>query len=928
MKEDNTRKKLIDQQLQQAGWDITDKSQVVEEYIIKRKEDKVEEPRGHYKTNQFADYVLLGKNGKPLAVIEAKSSIKDAALGREQAKQYCYALQQQTQYILPFCFYTNGYELYFWDIEHAPPRKVVGYPTLADLERYLHLRENRKSLDKIWIDTNIAGRSYQLKAIRTLLERLEEGRQKFLWVMATGTGKTRTCIALIDALMRARWIKRVLFLVDRITLREQALDAFKEHLPHEPRWPNYQEKKLAKNRKIYVSTYPTMLNIIREEGNLSPHFFDLIIVDESHRSIYNTYQEVLSHFNTITIGLTATPTEVIDHNTFQLFNCENGLPTFAYTYEEAVNNNPPYLCDFQVLKIKTKFQEKGINKRTVSLEDQKKLLLEGQEIADINFEGTELERKVINKGTNALIVQQFMEESIKDSYGVVPGKTIFFCANIKHARRIELLFNELYPQYKGELARVLVSEDPRVYGKGGLLEQFKTKNYPRVAISVDMLDTGLDVREIVNLVFAKPVYSYTKFWQMIGRGTRLLEPNQLKPWCPQKDVFLIMDCWDNFDYFQLKPKGRTIKTPVPIPVKLFGLRLEKLNFAWETNQEKMMEHETQQLLQLLQLLPTNSIVVKEQKPQLQKVSRPIFWQQLSAKKMEYLHQTIKPLLRTLSGVDYKAMVLEKDILEASLAFHKKEDLLLPALLNKVVEKIARLPLSIEAVAQKKKLILATQIKAFWENIEEAGFNQLIEQLAPLAKYLGQQTTLGKARFNFKDELVTKERVEFGPQNEAVSISQYKKMVEEKINALKKHHPFLQKLLAGQSLQTEEIEQLAKELYSVNPHITLDLLRQVYHHKKASFIRFIKHILGLEQLASFEETVVQAFDEFLQQHQLSSRQLEFLDLLKKFILEKENLEKRNLIESPFTLIHPEGIRGVFSPQEIQDILQLTNKLLAA
>nr|WP_051184504.1 type I restriction endonuclease subunit R [Desulfatiglans anilini] len=244
---------------------------------------------------------------------------------------------------------------------------------------------------------------------------------------------------------------------------ENFAETVKEHLPHEPRWPNVGEKLIAQDRRIYVSTYPTMLNIIRDESQqLSPHFFDFIVVDESHRSIYNTYKEVLDYFKTITLGLTATPTDIIDHNTFQLFHCEDGLPTFAYTFEEAVNNVPGYLCSFQVMKIQTRFQMEGISKRTISLEDQKKLLLEGKELEEINFEGSQLEKQVINKGTNALIVKEFMEECIKDGSGVLPGKTIFFCSSKAHARRIEEIFDKLFPQYKGELAELLHAEHPQI----------------------------------------------------------------------------------------------------------------------------------------------------------------------------------------------------------------------------------------------------------------------------------------------------------------------------------------------------------------------------------------------------------------------------------------------------------------------------------
>jgi type I restriction enzyme R subunit len=375
--EARTRKELIDVKLSAAGWNVNDHTQVIEEYDISvGLPEGVREARTRYEGHQFSDYVLLGRDAKPLAVVEAKKTSKDAETGREQAKQYCDNIQKQYGGKLPFCFYTNGLETYFWDLGNYPPRKVIGFPTRDDLERYQYIREHRKPLADELINTHIAGRDYQIRAIRAVLEAIEKKQRKFLLVMATGTGKTRICIALVDALMRAGWVERVLFLVDRIALRGQGLDAFKEYLPDEPRWPKLGEKAIAKDRRIYLSTYPTMLNIIRSEDNpLSPHFFDLIVIDESHRSIYNTYQEVLDYFNTMTLGLTATPTDIIDHNTFKLFNCEDGIPTFAFSYEEAVNHVPPYLCNFEVMKIHTKFQDEGISKRTISLEDQKKLIL-------------------------------------------------------------------------------------------------------------------------------------------------------------------------------------------------------------------------------------------------------------------------------------------------------------------------------------------------------------------------------------------------------------------------------------------------------------------------------------------------------------------------------------------------------------------------
>jgi type I restriction enzyme R subunit len=923
-----TRKEIIDNRLKQAGWNVTDRTQVIEEFDIQL--TVVEEPSTPYAGHQYSDYVLLGKDGKPLAVVEAKKTSVDAALGREQAKQYCYNIQSTQGVDLPFCFYTNGHDIYFWDLGNYPPKKVYGFPTRDDLERYAYIRKARKQLAGELINTKIAGRNYQIASIRAVMEAVEKRKRKFLLVMATGTGKTRTCIALVDALMRAGWAERVLFLVDRIALRDQTLEAFKEHLPNEPRWPKQGEKEIATDRRIYVSTYPTMLNIIRsEEKSLSPHFFDLIVVDESHRSIYNTYQEILDYFNTITLGLTATPTDVIDHNTFQLFECEDGVPTFAYSYEEAVNHIPPFLSNFQVMKIKTKFQDEGINKRTISLEDQQKLMLEGKEIEEINYEGTEIEKKVINRGTNALIVREFMEESIKDANGVLPGKTIFFCISKAHARRVEEIFDSLYPEYKGELAKVLVSEDPRVYGKGGLLDQFVSNDMPRIAISVDMLDTGIDVRELVNLVFAKPVYSYTKFWQMIGRGTRLLEPEKIKPWCTQKDNFLILDCWDNFEYFKLNPRGKELKGQIPLPVRLFGVRLEKIEEAKTQGNAEIVNKEVQKIRKQVEALPKNSVVIMEAKHELQRLEDENFWSNLTSDKMEFLEAVVKPLLRTVSDVDFKAMRFEKDIVEVSLAHLAGETEKFEILKESIIEEIGELPLSINIVAREQELIRQAQSNHYWATINEEKFEELIQKLSPLMKFREAVIPLAPAKFNLKDIVAEKEFIEFGPQHEALSVAKYRELVEKKINELVSSSPILQKLKQGQEITTDEAEQLAEELHNEHPHITIDLLRKVYNHRKAALVQFIKHILGIEQLETFAETVTKAFDDFIAKHSyLTSRQLQFLDLLKNFVLEKGDVSKRNLIESPFTMLHPEGIRGIFNQKEIDEILSLTEQVLAA
>lgn len=921
-----TRQEIIDFQLKIAGWDVSDRAQVITEFYAGV--DLVCEEAVSYGKKQFCDYVLLGKDGKPLAVVEAKKSSVDAEVGREQAKQYCLKLEEDTG-SLPFCFYTNGQEIFFWDLGFYPPRKVMGFPRLEDLERYLYLRYNRKSLVDEFVDTRIAGRDYQLMAIRSVLEAIDARKERFLLVMATGTGKTRTCIAIVDALMRAGWVERTLFLVDRVELRDQALDAFKQYLPNEPRWPNENERGIAMDRRIYVSTYPTMLNVIHSEQNpLSSHFFDLIVVDESHRSIYNTYQEILTYFNTITLGLTATPTTVIDHNTFELFGEEDGVPTFAFSYDEAIGHVPPYLCDFQVMKIVTKFQEEGMNKRTISLEDQMKLLREGKDVEEINYEGGELEKTVTNKGTNVLIVREFMEECIKDANGVLPGKTIFFCSTKAHARRIERIFDSLYPEYAGELARVMVSDDPRVHGKGGLLYQFKHCDLPRVAISVDMLDTGVDIREVVNLVFAKPVYSYTKFWQMIGRGTRLLEEDKLKPWCTEKHTFLIMDCWDNFEYFKLNPKGKELVPQVPLPVRLVGVRLEKIRKALELEKVDLANREAEKLRQQVAGLPTYSIVIRDAQKALGRLEESDFWTILNPEKLDFLYREIKPLFRVFNIADFRAMRFEKDLVEVGLAHLCGDKKKFTTLKDGIVELIAELPLTVNVVAAQEKFIRQYQTAHFWHTISEEKLDEVFEKIAPLMKYHETGVAKGIAHYDLKDWVVRKEYVEFGPEHEAIGIAKYRELVEQKIQEALESNPILCKLREKGQITEGEAEELAEQLSREHPYVTVDLLRKAYNNPKAKFEQFIRHILGMEKLESFPEMVSKSFDLFIREHgNLDSEQLRFLDLLRKVVIEKGNVEKKDLIAPPFTRVHPDGILAVFSKKEINEIMQLIRKIAA-
>ena len=783
------------------------------------------------------------------------------------------------------------------------------------------------------IDTDISGRDYQIAAIRSILEGIEAKKRKFLLVMATGTGKTRTAAALLDVLMRAKWVRRCLFLVDRIALRQQALEAFQEHIPSEPTWPRREETGFARDRRLYVATYPTMLNLIQSgttrEGYLSPHFFDLVIADESHRSLYAVYKQVLDYFHAIRLGLTATPTNHIEHDTFQLFDCAANDPTFAYSYEEAIAHDPPYLCDFEVLKVRSKFQLEGIQGETLPAPLQKRLIAEGRDLDEIDFEGTDLEHKVTNAGTNALIVREFMEECIKDPTGTLPGKSIVFAISKAHARRLEAIFDHLYPEHAGRLARVIVSDDPRVYGKGGLFDQFKTQDMPRVAISVDMLDTGIDILEVVNLVFAKPVYSYTKFWQMIGRGTRVLnvDPAKRRAWCTDKDRFLIIDCWGNFDFFKMTPQGREPGQQSPLPVRLFRSRLDELEAALATRAADVADKVKADLRRDLAELPLNNVVVAEAAANLAAIGSGSFWQGLDAEGIGVLRALIAPVLRARSAADFKGMRFELMTVEAATALMARNPDAFAAARESLLAQIGELPVTVNLVAREKSFIEDVLRIGWWTSPSEAKLRELSARLAPLMRFR-QQRSDGMVHLDIADLTVVREHVEFGPGHERLTSRAYRERVEAFVRALVADNPVLQKLRDGALVTVTELESLAGFLAERDPYVTEELLRKVYDHRRAHFAQFMRHILGVEPLVPWSEHVTGAFDAFIAEHSdLTTLQIRFLQTLRTFILQTGGVTRQDLIEAPFTQIHPSGVRGVFRPQEVEEILDFAGRLVA-
>lgn len=569
-----TRKKYIDIDLKQLGWkfDGSD-ADVWEEY-------EVDGMAGILGRKGFVDYVLFGKDGLPLAVIEAKRSSKDPNTGRKQAVLYADCLEKKFGR-RPMMFTTNGFDTYFWDDQTSPQRRVSEVFNKDDLQRLMNRRMERKPLQEISINDKITDRYYQKEAIRAVCDHIEQGFRKNLLVMATGTGKTRTASSLTDVLSRGGYVTNVLFLADRTALVKQAKDDFKNYLP-DMSLCNLCSSKDDKTSRIVFSTYPTMLNAIDEcktkDGLplFTPSHFDLIIVDESHRSIFKKYKAIFDYFDAYLVGLTATPKTDVDRNTYDFFEMENGVPTYAYDYETAVYEDH-VLVPYYNYEVKTKFLEEGITYDDLSQEDKERYeddFAEDGYVPDF-IPSTQLNKFVFNETTVDMVLQDLMEHGIKVAGGDLIGKTIIFAQNKKHAEFVLKRFDKLYPQHKGKFTQRVICEDS--YAQTTIDEFKNPEKEPRIAVSVDMMDTGIDVPECVNLVFFKKIRSKTKFWQMIGRGTRLAPHldcvDSISGEYTGKKYFMIFDYCGNFEYFRQKPNGFEGSETKSLSENIFGKKI-------------------------------------------------------------------------------------------------------------------------------------------------------------------------------------------------------------------------------------------------------------------------------------------------------------------------------------------------------------------
>ncbi|OMK68255.1 DEAD/DEAH box helicase family protein [Clostridioides difficile] len=637
-----TRKRYINIELKLAGWEFG--KDIWEEIEVQGMPN--ESGVG------YVDYVLYGENGKPLAVVEAKRTSKDPKIGQQQAKLYADCLEKRYSQ-RPVIFLTNGFDMYIWD--DYSDRKVYGFYKKSELQLMIDRRKSKKSLSSVTINDEISNRYYQKEAIRAVCEALENKQRKTLLVCATGTGKTRIAISIVDVLSRHNWIKNILFLADRKALVKQAKKSFTKLLPNLALCNLLDSKDSPEDARMIFSTYPTMMNAIDDTKSkdgkrlFTPGHFDLIIIDESHRSIYKKYKSIFDYFDSYLMGLTATPKDEIDKNTYSVFDMENGVPTYAYEYNKAVEDG--YLVDYTSIEFKTKIMEDGIKYDELSDEEKEEYentFNDDESIGD-EIGNNAVNEWLFNSDTIDLVLNKLMTEGLKIEGEEKIGKTIIFAKNTKHARAIVERFNKLYPKYGGNFVKAV---DYSINYVDSIIDDFSDKNkLPQIAVSVDMLDTGIDIPEILNLVFFKKVRSKTKFWQMIGRGTRL---------CPDllgvdmdKERFLIFDFCNNFEFFKFNPKGFEGNKTETLTEKLFNI---KVSMVKELQDIKYIEGEyaelrkelLEELITSVKALNEDSYIVRMNLSYVHKYKNENVWSNIGAVAQNEIREYISPLITSYS----------------------------------------------------------------------------------------------------------------------------------------------------------------------------------------------------------------------------------------------------------------------------------------
>ncbi|WP_411953795.1 DEAD/DEAH box helicase family protein [Alkalibacillus sp. S2W] len=877
--EHKTRKLFIDVELKLAGWEIG--KDIIEEYKVTGMPNN--EGIG------FVDYVLLGDNGKPIAVVEAKKTSVDLYQGKQQAKLYADCIEKMHEQ-RPIIFFTNGFDTRLWDDMEYPERQVSGFYTKGDIELLISRRTLKYPLINIDINDNITNRPYQKEAITNVAEAIQQKEREALLVMATGSGKTRTAISIVDVLAKHNWVKNVLFLADRTTLVKQAKNSFNDLLPSISVCNLLDNKEDPELSRMVFSTYPTMMNAIddvkRKDGQklFTVGHFDLIIIDESHRSIYKKYKSIFDYFDGVLLGLTATPKDEIDKNTYDIFGLETGNPTYAYELEQAVEDG--YLVDYRTIESTSKFLDDGL--RYDELSDEEKEAYEetfDEEIGDYVSSGA-MNEWLFNDNTIDQVLTDVMEKGIKVEGGDRLGKTVIFAKNAKHAKRIVERFNKLYPHYRGEYCKQI---DYSVNYVESIIEDFSTKDKPpHIAVSVDMLDTGIDIPEIVNLVFFKKVRSKAKFWQMIGRGTRL-RPDLFGP-SEDKEYFLIFDYLRNFEFFRENEKGIEGKTATSLTQRLFELKIDitKQLQLVDYQEEPYISYRNnlvEELISQVNYLNEDHFQVRMHLKYVQKYKNRDNWQSLDINNTNELKEHISPLIIS-SDDDEMAKRFDNVMYTIELAYLTSSPATKP--INSVIETAEKLSElgTIPQIADNKDTLHQVQSEDFWK---EANIHQIEEVrtvMRELVKFLEKQHQKDYYT-NFEDTFEV-----IGEGNEPIyaanNLQNYRKRVNQYLNE-HQDQIAIYKLRNNKPLAKQDVDLLEEILWN-------ELGSKEEYEKEfgdTPITRLVRQIVGLDK-----EAVNEAFSEFLSEERLNSQQIKFVKLIIDYVVKNGYLEKQVLQEDPF------------------------------
>lgn len=921
--EAETRKAIIDVLLKEAGWNVDATA-------------NCEVPVQGMPNNEgigYADYVFWADNGKPLLVIEAKRTTKSPNAGKQQVKLYADCLEQMHGQ-RPVIMYTNGYQHWLWDDATSPPREVQGFFKKDELELMIQRRASRKKLADAVINSSIVERYYQTRAIRRVSASFETDKQrKALLVMATGAGKTRTVIALADVLIRCNWVKRVLFLADRIALVNQAVGAFKKFLP-ESSPVNLVTEKTTEGR-VYVSTYQTMMGLIDDATDGQRKFgvghFDLIIIDEAHRSVYRKFGAIFDYFDSLLVGLTATPKDEIDHNTYGLFDLESGVPTDAYGLDEAVADK--HLVAPVTISVPLKFQREGIKYSDLS-EDEKDEwdALEWSEDGSIPtaVEAAAINQWLFNVDTVDKVLEHLMTSGLKVAGGDRLGKTIIFAKNNAHAEFIAERFDANYKQYNGHFARVITYKTE--YAQS-LIDDFSAKDkMPHIAISVDMLDTGIDVPEVVNLVFFKIVRAKSKFWQMIGRGTRLCV-GLLGPELDKKE-FYVFDYCQNLEFFSQNLPSAEAGGSEPLSTRLFKARLDviaeidrhlKLGSALVPAEQAdgcltlsaLRQDVCGMLHGIVAAMNVDNFIVRPKRQAVDKFSQLDTWSTLDHDALDELNTSIAGLPSELTDEDEDAKRFDMLLLRAQLAILQATPF---DGLREKIQRVAQLleaNESIPAIKAEIVFIAAVAGDEWWEGVTVPMLEIVRLRLRALVKLLpkGERKPIYT---DFEDEVGEIKLIELPQVTSGLNMSKFKDKARQFLKA-HEDHLSLQRLRRNQPLTPSDLVELEKMLLDAGG--SQELIASA-KEKSAGLGIFIRSLVGLDR-----EAAVQAFGEFIDGTTASANQIEFIELIIQELTHNGVMDAARLYESPFVDVSPSGPDGLFPDAQVDTILSVLEEIRA-